>query len=45
LSDAPTEKFKELAKSVEKNVVMLRFSKKHVVRRNIEKIEPAASMK
>jgi len=30
LSDAPAEKFKEFAKSVEENAVMLRLSKKHM---------------
>ena len=30
LSDAPAEKFKEFAKSVEENTVMLRLSKKHI---------------
>ncbi|OQB68859.1 MAG: hypothetical protein BWX92_03904 [Deltaproteobacteria bacterium ADurb.Bin135] len=35
LSDAPAEKFKEFAKSVEENVLMLRLSKKHMVGRDL----------
>jgi len=45
LSDAPAEKFKEFAKSVEENVVMLRLSKKHMVGRGLGKLEPAPSLK
>lgn len=45
LSDAPVERFKEFAKSVEENAVMLRPSKKHMVGRDIGKLEPAPSLK
>lgn len=44
-SDAPAEKFKEFAKSIEENVMMLRLSKKHMVGRDIGKLEPTASLK
>jgi len=45
LSDAPAEKFKEFAKSVEENVLMLRLSKKHMVGRDLGNLEPSPSLK
>lgn len=45
LSEAPAEKFKEFSKLVEENVVMLRLSKKHMVGRELGKLEPAPSLK
>ena len=45
LSDAPVERFKEFAKSVEDNVIVLNPSTKHMVNRNIGKLEPSPSLK
>jgi hypothetical protein len=45
-SDAPVERFKEFAKSVEDNVSVALFpSKKHMVGRNLGHLEPSASLK
>ena len=35
MSDSPVEKFKELAKAIEENVIVLNPSKKHMVNRNL----------
>lgn len=45
MSDAPVERFKELAKSVEDNVVILCPSKKHMVDRDLGKFEPSPSLR
>ena len=45
LSDAPVERFKEFAKSVEDNVIALNPSTKHMVNRNLGKFEPSPSLK
>ena len=45
LSDAPVERFKQFAKSVEDNVIALNPSTKHMVNRNLGKFEPSPSLK
>ena len=45
LSDAPVERFKEFAKSLEDNVIKLNPSTKHMVNRNLGKFEPSPSLK
>ena len=45
LSDAPVERFKEFSRSVEENVVSLFPSKKHMVNRNLGKLEPSPSLR
>ncbi|MDP2643415.1 MAG: transposase [Desulfobacterales bacterium] len=45
LSDAPVERFKEFAKSLEDNVIALNLSSKHMVNRKFGKFEPSPSLK
>jgi hypothetical protein len=45
LSEAPVERFKEFAKSIEDNMVSLYPSKKHMVNRNFGRFEPSPSLK
>lgn len=45
LSDKPVERFKEFSKSLEDNVVSLYPSKKHMINRDLGKLEPAPSLK
>ncbi|MBU4316999.1 MAG: transposase [Proteobacteria bacterium] len=44
LSEAPAERFKTFAKSIEDNMVLLRPSKKHMINRNIGNFEPSPSL-
>jgi len=45
LSEAPVEGFKEFAKSLEDNMVSLYPSKKHMVNRNLGRLEASPSLK
>ena len=45
LSDAPVERFKEFAKSIEDNVITLNPSTKHMVNRNLGNFAPSPSLK
>jgi hypothetical protein len=45
LSDAPVKRFKEFAKSIEDNVIVLNPSTKHMVNRNFGCFEPSPSLK
>ena len=44
-SDAPVQRFREFANSLEKNAAPLCLSKKHMVGRDLGKFEPAPSLK
>lgn len=45
LSDSPAEQFKEFAKSLEDNMVSLCPSKKHMINRNLGRLEASPSLK
>jgi hypothetical protein len=45
LSEAPVERFKEFAKSLEDNVITLNPSSKHMVNRKFGKFEPSPTLK
>ena len=45
LSDEPVERFKELTKALEKNVVVLNRSSKHMIDRNLGNLEASPSLK
>ena len=45
LSDSPAEQFKEFAKSLEDNMVLLCPSKKHMINRNLGRLEASPSLK
>jgi len=45
LSEAPVERFKEFAKSLEDNVIALNPSSKHMVNRKLGRFEPSPSLK
>jgi hypothetical protein len=45
LSDSPVEKFKELAKAIEENVIVLNPSKKHMVNRNLGQFQPSPHLR
>ena len=45
LSDKPMECFKQLAKSLEDNVVFLHISKKHMVSRKLGRLEASSSLR
>jgi hypothetical protein len=45
MSDAPVERFKELVKSVEDNVVVLSPSKKHMIGRDLGNLEPSPALR
>ncbi|MFH2091791.1 MAG: transposase [Pseudomonadota bacterium] len=45
MSDAPIERFKEFAKVLEKDVVHLHLSKKHMINRDLGKLEATSALK
>ncbi|MBN1930265.1 MAG: transposase, partial [Desulfobacterales bacterium] len=45
LSEAPDERFKEFAKSLENNLVKLYPSKKHMINRELGMLQPSPSLK
>ncbi|OGR23879.1 MAG: hypothetical protein A2277_07970 [Desulfobacterales bacterium RIFOXYA12_FULL_46_15] len=45
MSDAPIERFKEFAKALENDVVHLYPSKKHMVNRDLGKLEATPALK
>jgi hypothetical protein len=45
LSDSPLERFREFSKEMEDNVIVLNSSKKHMVARQIGRLEPTPHLK
>jgi hypothetical protein len=45
MSDEPLERFKDFSKAMEDNVIRLNPSKKHLVSRNLDNLEPSPHLK